>query len=299
MSKCNSSRQVSETNKSKINIFLGDEAKKKWRNLRDQFSKELKKIPKTKSGDSQDSVPKYPGKWQYFNMLLFLRDILTPRATEGNVSEDTRSSEVNQENSDEDESVNLPVSDVDEETINTNTDTPNFQSTTQVIPQVAETFSEPSISARPPKRQMGSTTTLLDSVPARPSRKRRNVHTNETNMEKELLNIETKKLAILERSEDDDMMFFRSLLPYFRKMQPIQKLRVRNKFQDIVIQELSTPSHDSEIYFPHSNSSSASTHCATSATTSEYITSPSYSYQRNSPSNEDSTAQYLTNFYPS
>lgn len=168
----------------------------------------MKKIPKTKSGDSQGSVPKYPGKWQYFNMLLFLRDILRPRETEGNIPEvDTESLEPNHEDPDEEELSNLSVTDVDNETFNTKT--PNFQlsSTSQVIPQVAETnsdtFSEKSISA---SRQMGRTATSSASVTATTSRKRRHAQTNESNVEKELLKIETKKLAILERSEDDDVL---------------------------------------------------------------------------------------------
>jgi len=34
---------------------------------------------------------------------------------------------------------------------------------------------------------------------------------------------------------NEDMSFFQSLNPYFMKLDPIQKLRVRNKFQNILI----------------------------------------------------------------
>lgn len=38
---------------------------------------------------------------------------------------------------------------------------------------------------------------------------------------------------------DEDMLFFQSLRPYFKKLSSIQKLRVRNQFQNILINELS------------------------------------------------------------
>jgi len=36
------------------------------------------------------------------------------------------------------------------------------------------------------------------------------------------------------------MSFFQSLIPYFKKLDSIQKLQVRNKFQNILIEELSS-----------------------------------------------------------
>lgn len=41
-----------------------------------------------------------------------------------------------------------------------------------------------------------------------------------------------------EKKEDEDLHFFKSLLPYFKKLQPLQKLRVRNEFQTILISAL-------------------------------------------------------------
>lgn len=54
-------------------------------------------------------------------------------------------------------------------------------------------------------------------------------------------------MAILQQSNnnvipseiDEDMSFFQSLIPYFKKLDTIQKLRVRSKFQNILIEELS------------------------------------------------------------
>lgn len=58
-------------------------------------------------------------------------------------------------------------------------------------------------------------------------------------MERQLLDIETKKLEFLGKpDDDDDLMFFKSLVPFLKQMKPIQKLRIRNQFQDIIIKEL-------------------------------------------------------------
>lgn len=69
-------------------IYIGNEAKKRWRNLRDQYKKELKKVKKPKSGSSQDGLEKYHGKWSYFVPMQFLKDVETPRNTSGMFSDD-------------------------------------------------------------------------------------------------------------------------------------------------------------------------------------------------------------------
>lgn len=60
-----------------------------------------------------------------------------------------------------------------------------------------------------------------------------------------LLKIEYQKVALLEQANkvpvpesDEDMLFFQSLKPYFKELSYIQKLRVRNQFQNILINEL-------------------------------------------------------------
>nr|CAI5856881.1 unnamed protein product [Callosobruchus analis] len=65
--------------------FSKEEAKRKWRNLRDQFAKELKKVREPRSGDPTDEDGHYTGRWQYFASLQFLKGIVAPRSTEGNV----------------------------------------------------------------------------------------------------------------------------------------------------------------------------------------------------------------------
>lgn len=56
-----------------IYFFAEDDLKKKWKNLRDQFRHELKKIPIRGTGDPEDSDESY-SNWAHFKDLLFLKD---------------------------------------------------------------------------------------------------------------------------------------------------------------------------------------------------------------------------------
>lgn len=91
--------------------FVEDDAKKKWKNLRDTFLREVKKVKKSRSGDQQECAEIYIGKWIYYKSMLFLKDTTTPRDTEGNVSEENES-EV-EENDDNIEHVQSPVSETE------------------------------------------------------------------------------------------------------------------------------------------------------------------------------------------
>nr|XP_023014059.1 uncharacterized protein LOC111503862 [Leptinotarsa decemlineata] len=62
---------------------VGD-LKKKWKNLRDTYNKELKKIPRPRSGDSPTN---YEPAWKYFTLLGFLKDEYMPLTAESNLDE--------------------------------------------------------------------------------------------------------------------------------------------------------------------------------------------------------------------
>lgn len=94
-------------------MFTEDDAKKKWKNLRDTFLKEIKKVKKSRSGDGQECAEIYTGKWIYYKSMLFLKDTMTPRDTEGNIfEEDNIEQNLNEveENNDENiEHIQSPV----------------------------------------------------------------------------------------------------------------------------------------------------------------------------------------------
>lgn len=64
--------------------------------------------------------------------------------------------------------------------------------------------------------------------------------------EERFLQIENKKLELLAqnlmhdegKSESEELHFFKSLIPYMEKLSPIHRLKVRNKIQQVIIDEL-------------------------------------------------------------
>ncbi|KAJ8721033.1 hypothetical protein PYW08_006498 [Mythimna loreyi] len=108
--------------------------KKKWKNLRDTFSKEFKKNPKPRSGTDADNEPKYTGTWPHFEAMSFSKVVLKPRQTEGNIiSQDSESNSVdlsvNSDTASPEEIFNTNASD------NDNTQLPESSSILKEIPQ--------------------------------------------------------------------------------------------------------------------------------------------------------------------
>lgn len=92
------------------------------------------------------------------------------------------------------------------------------------------------LSKSPPKKEK-------DPPPVLVQRKRkRDSHSaaSQDSVEHKILKTESKILGYLEKSDDDDLMFLKSLLPYFKQMDPVQKLRIRSLFQNIIIEEISS-----------------------------------------------------------
>ncbi|KAH7945084.1 hypothetical protein HPB49_006469 [Dermacentor silvarum] len=56
---------------------------RRWRNLRDTFGKKVKELRKKSGAGAGEPA----SKWKYFDMLLFLRDIVEPRPTTSNLDD--------------------------------------------------------------------------------------------------------------------------------------------------------------------------------------------------------------------
>ena len=56
--------------------MTGQECMRKWKNLRDTFVRELRKVKTKKSGDKG---PKYVSHWPFFDNLLFIADTVKHR----------------------------------------------------------------------------------------------------------------------------------------------------------------------------------------------------------------------------
>lgn len=218
-------------------VCIEDDAKKKWKNLRDTFLREVKKVKKSRSGDAQESAEIYTGKWIYYKSMLFLKDTTKPRDTEGNVSEEDQS---------EFEEIN--------DSIEHNIQSPFFVAEAETDSYV----SVPSVSSVLASN-ISNESDVSASATQEVSLKKKRKKQENISFENELLKLETQKLSALLESnkhqtipDDEDMLFLKSLHPYFQNLTNIQKLKIRNQMQSIFINELSTQ----PLYIP-SNSNQA------------------------------------------
>lgn len=150
--------------------------------------KEFKKNPVSRSGDA--GTDQNTSMWPYFQMMLFIKDDVTPELNEGNL---------------------------DDENSNDNERSPTPQSIA------------------------GSSTSTQYTTTKRKCAQ---------DVRQEFMELEKKKLALLqiklsqssERQEQDceDLLFFKSLLPYMKELSTIQKLRARNKITQVIMDEINT-----------------------------------------------------------
>ncbi|CAH1990964.1 unnamed protein product [Acanthoscelides obtectus] len=231
--KLHSNRNVVDRYWKEISIEIKqDEAKirKQWKYLRDQFSVELGKLPPPRSGDAAEDLP--TSKWPYFTQLLFLKDVIKPRAASGNLSmmqsaqstQETEEIQSSNENSDNEES--------------------SRESEGCVVPPT------------PISRKTNPTSASITA-----QRKRR---TATDAYQESMLEIEKRKVEYLENKakrgcsdqDDEHMSFFKSLLPHVRQIPANRILCFRSRVQELVDQF--SYQHNT---FSHL-SSSASSHCS-------------------------------------
>lgn len=178
--------------------FLEEQAKKKWRNLRDQFAKEYRRVPTEAAGDPEECIANYPGRWQHFKNLLFLRDLVNLKGTEQNISAKREMALL-------------------EELI----EFPNSVEGVNAEENYADEWSG----------SESETPTYSSKIANRESKKM--IIPKSENADKK-----SKKLKLLETEKNENLLFLTSLVPYFEKLNTIQQLRVRSKFQNILIEAI-------------------------------------------------------------
>ncbi|CAH1997432.1 unnamed protein product [Acanthoscelides obtectus] len=248
----------------KITRSLGkprEVVKTKWRNLRDTFQKELKKITVHRSGDpGSPTLTNYTGKWVYFNDLWFLKDVMKPRETEGNCPEESQESEANSAEQDilpegtrnaqtpSSQEHGTPFCESAPQFTETNcyitqpTDTVEIR---QLFEQSSGTSSSQTLLASPPSQsRVTNVDTILRRNEKQPNKKRKPSPSVAviTGFQRQILEVEEKKIAAFkERSrmvDDEDMLFAKSLVPYLKTLHPIQKLRLKSKIQNLIADEM-------------------------------------------------------------
>lgn len=182
--------------------------KKRWKHLKDQYRKELKKQPIHRSGDEADD---WESTWQYFTMMSFVKDEIMPAPSTGNLSALNTQTDSTQETE--------------------NTDVQNdilHDSEVELIATAAT-----SLSPQP---------SLPTSSSSQVSAKKR------TTIREHMLEIERKKLILMEKrltesdntnlNHDEDFLFFKSILPCMKKLTDLQRFQLRGKVNEWLIEAM-------------------------------------------------------------
>ncbi|XP_045463941.1 transcription factor Adf-1-like [Harmonia axyridis] len=185
-----------------------NEVKIKWKNLRDVFMKETKK----KHPDNGN----YSGKWSYFSQMQFLEDIVNPRGCISNF-----------------ENFNGIADFCEEKGKKYFEEFKNGVLIENI--KVEATFETPSECSQSVERELETTfedvfskTNYYDSKPLYSDSSNKKIRT-----EQEPLNRNNEK------QDDTDILFLMSLAPYFKYLNPLQNLRLRNKIHIMIADEIS------------------------------------------------------------
>ncbi|XP_069688245.1 uncharacterized protein [Periplaneta americana] len=177
---------------SQVNVS-GDEAKTKWKNLKDTFRKLLTKPPQVPSGTGESFPDRDKPKWKHYEFMLFIKDVLQHSQTNGNLT------------SNEDKDMLREESDIE---FNNDNDTKEF------FEELQHCDSLENSSSRGTKRKDTCDTTENEYLQLEERR------TEPT------LSIQRDK-----QETGADYHFLMSLLPYIEELDPLEKLELRSKVQ--------------------------------------------------------------------
>jgi hypothetical protein len=182
-------------------VFAEEVVKARWKGLRDNFRKELKKADKPRSGDS---APPHTPRWIHFKALEFFRDVMEPGKMSGNIAFPTIC--IAEQPDSEDTEFNVE---------------PNEVQSTFSADATSEIQHPSPTCARAPKRKRGK---------------------SNLNYQEEMVRLEKSKLEWLSKQEeeqnDEDLNFFRSLVPHIKQLPPTRKLFLRSQFQNMVADKI-------------------------------------------------------------
>lgn len=196
--------------------------RKKWKYLREQFCVELGKISQAHSGDEGSNTEST--KWPYFKPLMFLKDVVKPRQTVLSANSNLL--------------ITVPV---DPASFTDGYGELKDESQDAVCPD--DNGSEPETTHSPQEAPISSSGFLSKCRKRCCPSENASIHEIDTKRQQLIKSYKEK-----EKSDDEDLLFFRSLLPHVRNVHPSQKLLLRTKILEVVSQ------------FVYSQSSVATTH---------------------------------------
>lgn len=183
--------------------------------------------------EGEDTLKNWYSKWAYFESMLFLRDVMKFK----------------------DEHIKtFRTSDTEENQDSDCKDKLNGENPIQRLEDNPEL-----------KNHIGDSSQKRSFNSSHPQSKKKRKHERMDILQKILLEVENKRRDHpRDDEEDDDLNFFKSLLPYMRKLPPLKKLQIRSQYQSILINEMENKNPNSSEAFsnftyPSSSSGSSST----------------------------------------
>ncbi|GFO30196.1 transcription factor adf-1 [Plakobranchus ocellatus] len=231
--------------------------RKKWRYLRDNFAVEYGKRPISRSGDSGDNCPQ--PKWAYYKQLLFLKDVVTPRASSGSLRSFMATSPA--ETVAEENTVISVETDVASEPVYSEVSQEASPEAWNTFEQIVDSR-DTSVGSESQeteeglgRRNFAAGSSVAQSTPSRPRKRKQ---PGQEDYFQTLIELEKQKVGFLnekqskkiQEGDDADLMFFKSLLPHVKRIPPYKKLRFQSRIQ-AVVEEFAYPEQgplDEEIY---------------------------------------------------
>ncbi|XP_014270805.1 transcription factor Adf-1 [Halyomorpha halys] len=207
-----------------------EEVKKKWQGLRDTFRKEFKKVLEHKSGS--EGIDKGDSSWSFFDQMLFLKDIVAQRKLHANASSTKKKFEVN---------VFEGIPSLTETLDIANSE----RNSSKLIYSESDTSTDSLRSHPTPVSEFGDTPEPMQSPFHQNSKKRK--RNKEKYLDEPYPEIERRKVELHSESaaliNSSDYHFLQSLLPYLMNIADHRKLLVRNKLQQVFIEEEQRTNH--------------------------------------------------------
>ncbi|XP_022817813.1 uncharacterized protein LOC111350452 [Spodoptera litura] len=229
----------------RIAALLGKEKnfiKHKWRNLRDQFLRESKKVKVPYDNPTKPYIEYYRGKWLYFEQMLFLRKSLPTDVVTVKDNEYPEEMEIQEESIIKEEVVEYEENPLLSNTVFTVDHSDYCHDYDGATPIHSLCIGNDNNFIINPKDEMIekiNNEEKLSEASISSSRKRKCSDSTES-----VVSEKTKRLSVNENSScedqsdiDDDLHFVKSLVPFLRKLTPIRKLLVRNEIQNLLIRE--------------------------------------------------------------
>ncbi|CAG9789169.1 unnamed protein product [Diatraea saccharalis] len=204
------------------------EVKSKWRNIKDTFNREAKKMNVPPLGKrDKPLIEYYEGQWQNFEKLLFLWD-----EKKHMMAVDDENIQDQQEFIEVEENNTKVKNNIKHETCDSENETDDEDGTADYNDSTVETDNMPiqSLFNRDTPDPIGNE---VDNL-----RKRQFQHEDTETITIKRKQSDPNQNEKCDSDLDEDLHFAKSLVPFMRKLNPIRKLIVRNEIHSLLLNEL-------------------------------------------------------------